>query len=353
MTTNFLNSTQRRIFKLLPDDAYIKALKENNDFFVSYGSFETMKNEKKLNKTLFILNYCVSKILSKITIPQGKRNVITKAITICQDLGKIVSTQATPGGLWDISNECDLLTKTKEEVATLINNAFLIYKESKIDYEKVVACGIYANLYKKVVAMAKNINPNSRGGKARSRKALKTNQATEGVDQETTHAEDYKESTKVAATWLEGHLDYSLFLCCIDKVCYLITPGEGKNSLASAVNTLLGQFAIDADPLVPIIGGSVLSFLSQIRFYKKDAGNLNASRKLRLSLARSDNGNWHFNTILEPGTLNVYNEAYRSKKSVTNDTMYPYEVFIVYDGKIANAKDYSGVRNTKTITNIA
>lgn len=352
MTTNFLNSTQRRILKLLPEDKYIKALKENDDFFVSYGSFQTMKNEKKLDKTLFILNYCVSKILSKITIPQGKQNVITKAITICQELAKIVSKQGISGVLWDQSDECDLLTKTKEEIATQINNAFLIYNGSKIDYEKVVACGIYANLYKKVVAMAKNINPNSRGGKTRLRKALKTNKATEGIDQETTHAEDYKESTKVAATWIEGHLDYSLFLCCIDKVCYLITPGEQQNSLASAVNTLLGDFAIDADPLIPIIGGSVLSFLSQIRFYRRAAGNLNASRKLRLSLVRSNDGNWHFNTILEPGTLNVYNEAYRSKKSVTNDTMYPYEVFIVYDGKIANAKDYSGVRNTAIVNKI-
>ena len=351
MTTNFLNSTQRRILKLLPEDKYIKSLKEDDDFFVSYGSFTTMKNEKKLDKTLFILNYCVSKILSKITVKQGVTNAITKAITICQELGKIVSKQAVPNGLWDQSNDCDLLTKTKEEVATLINNAFLIYNGTKIDYEKVVACGIYANLYKKVVAMAKNINPNSRGGKTRSRKALRTNNADEGEDQETTHAEDYKESTKVAATWLEGHLDYSLFLCCIDKVCYLITPGEAKNSLASAVNTLLGQYAIDADPLIPIIGGSVLSFLSQIRFYKKD-NNLNASRKLRLTLIRSDDGNWHFNTILEPGTLNVYNEAYRSKKSVTNETMYPYEVFIVYDGKIANAKDYKGVRNTGIINKL-
>ena len=351
MTTNFLNSTQRRILKLLPEDKYIKSLKEDDDFFVSYGSFTTMKNEKKLDKTLFILNYCVSKILSKITVKQGVTNAITKAITICQELGKIVSKQAVPNGLWDQSNDCDLLTKTKEEVATLINNAFLIYNGGKIDYEKVVACGIYANLYKKVVAMAKNINPNSRGGKTRSRKALRTNNADEGEDQETTHAEDYKESTKVAATWLEGHLDYSLFLCCIDKVCYLITPGEAKNSLASAVNTLLGQYAIDADPLIPIIGGSVLSFLSQIRFYKKD-NNLNASRKLRLTLIRSDDGNWHFNTILEPGTLNVYNEAYRSKKSVTNETMYPYEVFIVYDGKIANAKDYKGVRNTGIINKL-
>ena len=352
MTTNFLNSTQRRILKLLPEDKYITSLKQDDDFFVSYGSFETMKNEKKLDKTLFVLNYCVSKILSKITIPEGKTNAISKAMTICQDLGKIVSKQATPGGLWDQSNDCDLLTKTKEQIATSINNAFLIYNGTKIDYEKVVACGIYANLYKKVVAMAKNINPNSRGGKTRSRKALKTNKANEGVDQETTHAEDYKESVKVATTWIEGHLDYSLFLCCIDKVCYLITPGDEKNSLASAVNTLLGQFAIDADPLIPIIGGSVLSFLSQIRFYKKDKNNLNASRKLRLSLVRSDNGNWHFNTILEPGTLNIYNEAYRSKKSVTNETMYPYEVFIVYDSKIANAKDYSGVRNTEIITTL-
>ena len=72
MTTNFLNSTQRRILKLLPDDKYITSLKQDNDFFVSYGSFESMKNEKKLDKTLFVLNYCVSKILSKITIPQGK-----------------------------------------------------------------------------------------------------------------------------------------------------------------------------------------------------------------------------------------------------------------------------------------
>ena len=87
--------------------------------------------------------------------------------------------------------------------------------------------------------------------------------------------------------------------------------------------------AIYLDQFIPVCGGSVLSFLTSLRFYKGQIGGNDAdgSHKVKLVLRRGDEGKFYFDCIIEVTELNTYNEKYRANSSNT-DGKIPYQVYI-------------------------
>ena len=317
VSTNYLSSGQKRLYKRLVNKGTILEAANDPDLFVSYSSWEQMKKEGKLNKSLQYFNKLVEELVKEVETTTDKNPVYSIVLDMCSSINLLVN-----------GTECALLKNSSKEFVESLDSIFnIVVKKSGqniLSGNKIGACGVYNNLYRKVVAMMKNLNPFSRKTKSRSRKALTNHQAGQGSELTTVRAKNYSKSERTTE-WIEEHLDYSLLLCCIDKVCYIIRESD----VTAKVNDFMKGLAIHLDQFIPVCGGSVLSFLSSLRFYKGQVGGSDAdgSHKVKLVLRRGDEGNFYFDCIIEVTELNTYNEKYRANSSTT-DGKIPYQVYI-------------------------
>ena len=316
ITTNYLSSGQKRIYKLISENGTIKSAADDPNLFVRYSSWKQMQSEKKLNNSLYTFNTLVKELLNEVETDKQNNDIYKEVDGICTEVEKLVK-----------GTECDLLKKNIKEFVPELDRIFNIINTNtnKINPNKLAACGVYNSLYRKVVAMMKNLNPVSRKTKTRSRKTLKKYKEGSGKVLTSTRAKDYSKTEKSTA-WIEDHLDYSLLLCCIDKVCY-ITSGSTEN-VAAKINGFMKGISINLDYFTPVAGGTIMSFLTSIRFYyAPDETKPDGARKIKLILRREEEGNFYFDCTIETAELNINNERYRANNSLTEDKI-PYQVYI-------------------------
>lgn len=319
VSTNYLSSGQKRIYKRLINKGTILTAANDPDLFVRYSSWEQMQKEGKLNKSLQYFNSLVKELVQEVETTNDKNPVYKIVLDMCDDINLLLN-----------GTECALLkNKSKDFVSSLDAVFNIVGKNVKTNADslsgnKIGACGVYNSLYRKIVAMMKNLNPVSRKSKSRVRKALTSYEDGQGRELKTVRAKDYSKSER-SSEWIEDHLDYSLLLCCIDKVCYIIR----EEDVTSKVNEFMKGLAIYLDEFIPVCGGSVLSFLTSLRFYKGNTigSEADGSHKVKLVLRRGDAGKFYFDCIVEVTELNIHNETYRANSSKTEGKI-PYQVYI-------------------------
>ena len=281
VSTNYLSSGQKRLYKRLVEKGTILEAANYADLFVSYSSWQQMQKEGKLNKSLQYFNKLVEELVKEVETTTEKNPVYSIVLDMCNSINLLLN-----------GTECSLLRNTSKVFVESLDGIFDIVVnktgQNVLSGNKIGACGVYNNLYRKVVAMMKNLNPFSRKTKSRSRKALTNYQAGQGSELKTVRAKDYSKSER-STEWIEDHLDYSLLLCCIDKVCYIIREAD----VTAKVNDFMKGLAIHLDQFIPVCGGSVLSFLSSLRFYKGQINGKDAdgSHKVKLVLRRGEEDN--------------------------------------------------------------
>lgn len=336
---NFLSSGQRKLFKKLIEVEECKAilkseaLKNGENYFASASSLTGIV-EKGATIEKFLTD--------ALTLTRGLfNNELYESGDGTADMRGLVQGVCN-NVLTAIKNLNQNSTEDKMKLfANNLNNCFPIKVGSSASDEikKMVTYGIFAGTYKKVIAMMKNYNPNSR-----TKTVTKKKRAGLGkVDTDTSDLVD-PQLTVIAKTrtdkskdsrWIYSHLNTSLPVCCIDKIICIL------NDLREVHNLMYPHVAV-IDKLNDVIGGGVLSYFSYIAFYHNYNGNtLELSRRLRLKIEKGAKG-WKIKSILYPERLNIDNEIKRASKSLTDGSTRAYDVYFIIGGKVQKATSETG-----------
>lgn len=340
---NYLTSGQKKLFKKL--DSLEDGRKiltsdsiKNSGYFVSAGSLTGLNNKRAALKTLLDNALDLTKLLFSDSLYDSKNSKETarlrKAVSDLIEGVKNTIDDALSSEL----NEASLATFAKN-----LNSRFIIIDGGLGGnaVKDMVTYGVFAGVYKKVIAMMKNYNPFSR--------TTKGNNGRQGLGKMGTLDASRPEETVIAKTiedksttsqWILNHINTSLPICCIDKLICITND-------ISNIHKLLGSYVAETDKLNDVVGGTPLSYFSYISFYYSEGtGTLNDARKLRPKIYKETEG-WVVKGLLYPERLNLDNEVRRSRKSITQDENRAYDVFIIVDGKVTNAKNLSGSTNIR------
>lgn len=338
---NYLTSGQKKLFKKL--DSLEDGRKiltsdsiKNSGYFVSAGSLTGLNSKRDALKTLLDNALDLTKLLFSDSLYDSKNSKETarlrKAVSNLIEGVKNTIDDALSSEL----DEASLATFAKN-----LNSRFNITVGGLGDnaVKDMVTYGVFAGVYKKVIAMMKNYNPFSR--------TTKGNNGRQGLGQMGSLTASRPEETVIAKTiedksttsqWILNHINTSLPICCIDKLICITND-------ISNIHKLLGSYVAETDKLNDVVGGTPLSYFSYISFYYSEGtGTLNDARKLRPKIYKETEG-WVVKGLLYPERLNLDNEVRRSRKSITQDENRAYDVFIIVDGKVTNAKNLSGSSN--------
>lgn len=338
---NYLTSGQKKLFKKLDSLADGRKILtsdpiKNSGYFVSAGSLSGLNSKRVALKTLLDDALDLTKLLFSDSLYDPKNNKETARIRkAVSDLIEGVKN-TIDGALSNDLDEATLATFAKN-----LNNRFIIteggFAENAV--KDMVTYGVFAGVYKKVIAMMKNYNPFSRTSKGNNGKQGlgKMGSLTASRPEETVIAKTIEDKS-TTSQWILNHINTSLPICCIDKLICITND-------ISNIHKLLGSYVAEADKLNDVVGGTPLSYFSYISFYYSEGtGTLNDARKLRPKIYKETEG-WVVKGLLYPERLNLDNEVRRSRKSITQDENRAYDVFIIVDGKVTNAKNLSGSTN--------
>ena len=335
---NFLTAGQKRLFKILDNTASGHTILtspqiQKDGYFASAGSLSGMNKKYTELKTFYDNALDLTALLFKDeTYDEKIRSDVHNAIASVNTLiGNVKST--IDGALTGSLDEAGLKTFAKN-----LDDQFPIVLESagSTAIDSMLKYGLFANAYKKVVAMLKNYNPYSRIKKGTGRQEL-----GKPVDPNNVKSEPYVESvlakTKEGKTsspqWILNHINSSLPICCIDKL--ICITNDIKN-----IHTLLAGHVKVTDKINDVLGGSPLSFFSYISFFYNEGGKaLSESRKLRPKIVKTSEG-WIVKGVMYPERLNIENEIKRSAKSITTNDERAYEVYIIVNDSVASAYDF-------------
>lgn len=333
-STNFLTASQRRLFKKLDgfeDGRAILTSKEikGSEYFVSAGSLTGLNSKAAKLKKLLDDALELTKLLMNDKLYNEKNKEETA------DLRKSVSDLID-----DVKTHIDsgldgkLTSSTLRTFAFNLNSKFALKENETADegIKKMVTYGVFANVYKKIIGLLKNYNPESRTKPDSTRQGL-GEMATDNP------SEPYVESVLSKTIkdkgsdhqWILNHINTSLPICCIDKLICITND-------SSKIHTLIGEYVKKTDKLNDVVGGTPLSFFSYISFYYATTGTIDSAKKLRPKIAKSKTG-WLVRGVLYPERLNLQNEIRRSKKSITTDENRAYEVYLIKGGLVKKVDD--------------
>ena len=335
---NFLTVGQKRLFKILDDipEGHIILTSpqiQKDGYFVSAGSLSGLNKKHTELKTFYDNALDLTALLFEDkTYDEKIRTEVHDAISSVKTLITKVKT-TIDGALTGSLDEAGLKAFAK----TLDNEFPIILQSQGSDaIDSMLKYGLFANAYKKVVAMLKNYNPYSRIKKGTGRQEL-----GKPVDPNNVKSEPYVESvlakTKEGKTsspqWILNHINSSLPICCIDKL--ICITNDIKN-----IHKLLADHVKVTDKINNVLGGSPLSFFSYISFFYNDGNkSLSESRKLRPKIVKTNEG-WIVKGVMYPERLNIENEIKRSSKSITSDSERAYEVYIIINDSVVSAYDF-------------
>lgn len=338
---NYLSSGQKKLFKKLDSIADGRKILtsdpiKNSGYFVSAGSLSGLNNKRTALKTLLDDALDLTKLLFSDSLYDTKNNKETTRIrkAVSNLIEGVKNT--IDGALNNDLDEVSLATFAKN-----LNNHFIITNGGMGEnaVSDMVTYGVFAGVYKKVIAMMKNYNPFSRTSKGKNGKQGlgKMGTLTASKPEESVIAKTIEDKTS-SSQWILNHINTSLPICCIDKLICITND-------ISNIHKLLGSYVAETDKLNDVVGGTPLSYFSYISFYYSEGnGTLNDARKLRPKIYKETDG-WVVKGLLYPERLNLDNEIRRSKKSITQDQNRAYDVFIIVDGKVTNAKNLTGSSN--------
>ena len=335
---NFLTAGQKRLFKILDNTASGHTILtspqiQKDGYFASAGSLSGMNKKYTELKTFYDNALDLTALLFKDeTYDEKIRSDVHNAIASVNTLiGNVKST--IDGALTGSLDEAGLKTFAKN-----LDDQFPIVLESagSTAIDSMLKYGLFANAYKKVVAMLKNYNPYSRIKKEGERQRLGNPVPDNNVKSEP-YVESVLAKTKESKTsspqWILNHINTSLPICCIDKL--ICITNDIKN-----IHTLLAGHVKVTDKINDVLGGSPLSFFSYISFFYNEGGKaLSESRKLRPKIVKTSEG-WIVKGVMYPERLNIENEIKRSAKSITTNDERAYEVYIIVNDSVASAYDF-------------
>ena len=350
---NFLTAGQKRLFKILDNTEEGHTILtspqiQKDGYFASAGSLSGMNKKYTELKTFYDNALDLTALLFKDeTYDEKIRTDVHDAITSVHTLIAKVKT-TIDGALTGSLDESGLKTFAKKldnEFPIVLGTAGSVAIDSMLKY------GLFANAYKKVVAMLKNYNPYSRikkeGGRQRLGDPIADNKVKTEPYIESVLAKT-KENKTSSPQWILNHINTSLPICCIDKL--ICITNDIKN-----IHSLLAAHVKVTDKINDVLGGSPLSFFSYISFFYNEGNKaLSESRKLRPKIAKTNEG-WIVKGVMYPERLNIENEIKRSAKSITSNEERAYEVYIIVNDSVVSAYDFQNgdIKNLGYTTDFA
>lgn len=336
---NFLTAGQKRLFKKLDDiEEGHKILTsvpiQKDGYFASAGSLAGMNKRYAELKIFYDDALSLTYLLFKDET-YDEKNLLTVKDTIAGVRALITGVKNTiDSALTGKLNEAGL-----KEFAASLDAQFPVTKNSTgiTAIANMLKYGLFANAYKKVVAMLKNYNPYSRLKKGTGRQGLGNvapdNSVPSAPYVESVLAKTIKDKGS-SPQWILNHINTSLPICCIDKVICLTND-------IKYIHSLLAPHVKVTDKINDVLGGSPLSFFNYISFFFNDGTkNLSSARKLRPKIAKTAEG-WIVKGVMYPERLNVENELKRSEKSITTGEDRAYQVYFIINNNVVSGEDFS------------